>query len=591
MAAEPAAPWANGAGGSSGGPGEDRAEALPRTTDPDEIVRILTANITDIVFRVELVPEVRATYVSPAATAVCGYTPRELCAEPSFFALLVHPDDHGRVRDWISGDSDPQGPVVARWIHKHGHLLHVEHRLRRERDSSGTVVALEGVARDVTDRVRMENELEYATHRDTTTGLASHRAFEEAVAAHLAGADRDATSVVLVVQIDRFPAITELVGRDAADRLLRAAGERLVHATSPEVLVAKGRDDQFWILHPRADRSAAEAVLRHITAAFHQPFVTDGRELYLTLSAGATMVSPADAPPVGQVLTDADAALRTAPPSGLRLNVRWFEPWVHVRSASRLELDNDLRRAVDDGEITVAYQPQLDLASGRVVGLEALARWDRPGHGPVSPAEFIAVAEETGLIANLGDHVLFAAARQAARWRAAGVLTDQRLSVNMSRRQLGMPDLAAWVLEVVGAVGLPPVGLTIEVTETAVMDAGDRAAAQLQALSDAGVRISVDDFGTGYSSLTALRSLPVHEMKIDREFVSGLGSDLGDTVICRAVISLAEGFGLQLVAEGVETTAQARTLLELGCTVGQGYLFSEPLSAAEIPDLLVARAD
>ena len=255
-----------------------------------------------------------------------------------------------------------------------------------------------------------------------------------------------------------------------------------------------------------------------------------------------------------------------------------------------MELDNDLRRAVLDGEITIAYQPQVDLATGQVIALEALARWTRPGHGPVSPAEFIAVAEETGLIANLGDHVLFAAARQAARWRASGVLGSERVGVNVSRRQLGMPDLATWILEVLGAVGLPPEGLTVEVTETAVMDAGGGAAEQLAILADAGVRISIDDFGSGYSSLTALRSLPVHEMKIDRAFVSGADDDLADPVICQVVVSLAEGLGLELVAEGVETDAQRRALGELGCTVGQGFLYGQPLAAAEVPAALAAAA-
>ncbi|HEY6533608.1 MAG TPA: EAL domain-containing protein, partial [Acidimicrobiales bacterium] len=537
----------------------------------------------------ELRPAPHAVYVSPSAEAVCGYSPSEVYADGGLLLGIIHPDDADEVGARIMAGSSAQ-PLLFRWIHKQGHVIFVELRHRLEYDAEGEPSAVEGFARDVTDRVRAENAVDYAARRDVRTGLANHRVLEEELARLLAPGERTSPIVVVVIQLDRFASVTELVGREAADGLLRVTGERLVHATSEHVVVAKGRDDQFWLVAPALDRDDGDALLRRVAAVFHQPFVVDDRELYLTVSAGARLVAAGYDGTVEHVLADADAALRTAVPSGLRVTARWFDPAFHVDATSRLELDNDLRRAVHDGEITVAYQPQVDMATGRIVALEALARWDRPGHGPVSPAEFIAVAEETGLIANLGDHVLFAAARQVARWRATGVMTDQRVAINVSRRQLGIQDLATWILEVLGAVGLPADVLTIEVTETAVMDAGERAGAELQALADAGVRVSIDDFGTGYSSLTALRSLPVHEVKVDREFVSGVGDGLSSEAICRAVVSLAEGLGLELVAEGVETRNQADSLVALGCKIGQGYLFGHPLTPDEVPAALRSSA-
>jgi PAS domain S-box-containing protein/diguanylate cyclase (GGDEF)-like protein len=563
-------------------PAEDEVARLERR------LRLLADHLPDMIFRYEYVPVRRFDYVSPACTSIAGYTPEEHYADPDLIFSIVHPDDREVVEAGLADPRDEAGdPVLLRWLHKDGGVVVTEQRYRLERDGSGTVIAIEGVVRDVTDRLRRQMELEHEAHHDPVTGLANTRMLWTELARHLGSHDSDC--VIAVVRLDRLAIIRDLVGWQVAEAMVRSAAQRLHDVTSAGCLVAKGdADELFWIACPDTGRDEADELLQRVHDAFREPLAADGRQVYVTTTAGARLVPAGASEEVETVLNDADAALRAVRGRGVRGSTRWFDGRLHELATERLELEHDLRNAVADGEIAVAFQPQVDLATGRLVGFEALARWVRRGHGPVSPALFIAMAEESGLIADLGDHVLYVASRQFARWRSRGLVTDQRVSVNVSRRQLGLPDLADSVLEITGAAGLDPDGLTIEVTETAVMEAGTDAAVQLGRLADAGVRVSLDDFGTGHSSLGALRGLPIDELKIDRAFVEDLADDPAATAICAAMIALADGLGLELVAEGVETKFQARRLHELGCPVGQGHLFSPAVAPDELVPLLQA---
>jgi PAS domain S-box-containing protein/diguanylate cyclase (GGDEF)-like protein len=563
-------------------PAEDEVARLERR------LRLLADHLPDMIFRYEYVPVRRFDYVSPACTSIAGYTPEEHYADPDLIFSIVHPDDREVVEAGLADPRDEAGdPVLLRWLHKDGGVVVTEQRYRLERDGSGTVIAIEGVVRDVTDRLRRQMELEHEAHHDPVTGLANTRMLWTELARHLGSHDSDC--VIAVVRLDRLAIIRDLVGWQVAEAMVRSAAQRLHDVTSAGCLVAKGdADELFWIACPDTGRDEADELLQRVHDAFREPLAADGRQVYVTTTAGARLVPAGASEEVESVLNDADAALRAVRGRGVRGSTRWFDGRLHELATERLELEHDLRNAVADGEIAVAFQPQVDLATGRLVGFEALARWVRRGHGPVSPALFIAMAEESGLIADLGDHVLYVASRQFARWRSRGLVTDQRVSVNVSRRQLGLPDLADSVLEITGAAGLDPDGLTIEVTETAVMEAGTDAAVQLGRLADAGVRVSLDDFGTGHSSLGALRGLPIDELKIDRAFVEDLADDPAATAICAAMIALADGLGLELVAEGVETKFQARRLHELGCPVGQGHLFSPAVAPDELVPLLQA---
>jgi PAS domain S-box-containing protein/diguanylate cyclase (GGDEF)-like protein len=551
-------------------------------------LRLLADHLPDMIFRYEYVPVRRFDYVSPASTSISGYTPEEHYADPDLIFSIIHPDDREMV---MAGVADPQDdsaePMLLRWLHKDGSVVVTEQRYRLERDDTGAVIAIEGVVRDVTERLRRQLELEHEAHHDPVTGLANTRMLWTELARHLGVHEADC--VIAVVRLDRLAIIRDLVGWQVAEGMVRAAAERLRQVTSAGCLVTKGdADELFWIACPDTGLDEAEELLQRVHDAFREPLVADGREVYVTTTAGARLVPAGADEDVETVLNDADAALRAVRGRGVRGSTRWFDARLHELATERLELEHDLRNAVIDGEITVSFQPQVDLAGGRLTGFEALARWDRRGHGQVSPALFIAMAEESGLIADLGDHVLFVATRQFARWRSKGLVTDQRVSVNVSRRQLGLPDLADSVLEIIGAAGLAPDGLTIEVTETAVMDAGADAALQLGRLADAGVRVSLDDFGTGHSALGALRELPLDELKIDRAFVRDLADDPAATAICTAMIALADGLDLELVAEGVETEFQARRLHALGCPVGQGFLFSPAVTPEELVPILEA---
>ncbi len=542
-----------------------------------------------MIFRYELVPERRYAYVSPACTAISGYTPEEHYGNPELLHEIVHPEDRAILADTLVPRAHGEQAVTLRWLHKDGWVVHVEQTFHLEQASEDDVVAIEGVVRNVTERTRERQLLEYEARRDPVTLLASAHLLEERLATQLTDPDRP-TMVVVAVRLQRFTTIADHVGTAEARSLLRAAGARLVGALPDGVMVAGTGSGLFWLLVVEQTPGESNRYVESVAGAFDEPLVSaDGHDTYLEVSVGARRVEPAEDCTVDTVLGDTTAALRTLAGGDVRASARWFDPALRKAIAERLDLEHDLREAVRAGEIGVAYQPQVDMRTGFILGFEALARWNRHGFGPVGPDVFAAVAEDIGLIADLDDHVLFAAARQLARWRAAGLVSDQRVSVNLSRRQLGLPDLAVSLLEITAAVNLPPEGFTVEVTETGVTDAGDRAGEQLHHLAERGVRISIDDFGTGYSSLSALRELPVHELKVDRSFVSGLSQDSVDGAICSAVVGLARGLGLDLVAEGVETRRQADALIELGCPVGQGYLFGRPVPAEAVP-ALIARA-
>jgi len=566
---------------------DDAATAEGELERLERRLALLAEHLPDMIFRFEFLPEPRFDYVSPASTAIAGYTPEEHYADPALITDVVHPDDREVLVTGMQHPQDDEGePLLLRWMHKDGSIVVTEQRYRLEHDADGRTVAIEGVVRDVTGRLKRQVELEHEATHDPLTGLANMRLLEDQLDRHLAGVW--GSFVVAVLRLDRFAIVRDLVGRSEAEAMVLEVADRLRSVAPAGGLVAKGLDDLFWIVLAEADRDQGDAVLGLVVDAFRDPVAGEGREVYVTVSTGARLVEAGADVTVEEILNDADTALRAIRGRGVRGSIRWFDRQLQQNATARLQFEQDLRSAVRDGDISVVYQPQVEMETRRILGFEALARWDRPGHGPVSPQLFIDVAEESGLIADLGEHVLFTAARQFSRWRSAGLIDHQRVSVNVSRRQLGQPDLAESMLEIIAATGLPGGGLTIEVTETAVIEAGELAAAQLAELVAAGVRVSLDDFGTGQSSLSALRDLPVHELKIDRAFVNDVVDSKADRAICSAVIALGRGLGLDLVAEGIETEEQAALLRQLGCPVAQGWLFGKPVTAPEVPALLDA---
>ncbi|MBI2313102.1 MAG: bifunctional diguanylate cyclase/phosphodiesterase [Betaproteobacteria bacterium] len=443
---------------------------------------------------------------------------------------------------------------------------------------------------DITDRKRAEARLIHHAYHDALTGLPNRHKFQEQVRELLANGASAAGGAVLLLTIDRFYLIIDSLGRGVADRVLQAAAESLAAliADSP-LLASQGAlyrfdGEQFAILTSLADRPSspvrlAEAVLE----ASRRPVRVDGREYFLTYSIGSSLF-PADAQDPFTLVRNADSAMHAVSRTG----GNGYHPYaaeMAERAVRRLETEGALRHALEREEFEVHYQPQMDLRTGRVVGAEALVRWRHPVRGLVSPAEFIPVAEESGLILEIGEHVLDAACRQARKWMDSRP-EELVVAVNVSAHQLTAATLPGTVTRVLRESGLKPQCLELEITESVAMQDVERTIAVLAELKRMGVRLAIDDFGTGYSSMSYLQRLPIHKLKLDGSFVRNLPHDPNDAAIARAVITLGHGLGLRVIAEGVETWEQSDFLAAAGCDEIQGYVISRPVPAHDFPALM-----
>jgi diguanylate cyclase (GGDEF)-like protein len=412
---------------------------------------------------------------------------------------------------------------------------------------------------------------------DPLTRLADRARFLERLRAVL---ENGGCAAVCFLDLDGFKLINDGWGHAAGDRLLVEVAERLRAATRPYDIVARLGGDEFTVLCDGvADERAVLAVAARLQAALDEPFEVAAHRRHVRASIGCRLVHPFDRLQAEEFLRDADVAMYEAKAKG-KNRVELYSAETRARIVRRLDIEQELRAALEAGDVAVHYQPQVDLTTGRVSGVEALARWTHPRLGPVSPAEFVAVAEESGLICPLGAFVLGETCRQVARWHAAG--RPLTATVNVSVQELADPGFAGAVADVLAREGVDPRSICLELTESTLMDAGDAPLEALAALESVGVYVAIDDFGTGYSSLAALRRLPVEVVKVDRSFVDGLGTDPEDSAIVASIMSLAHAMGLHVVAEGVETPLQASQLLALGCTVAQGFLWSPAVPAADI---------
>jgi diguanylate cyclase (GGDEF)-like protein len=391
-----------------------------------------------------------------------------------------------------------------------------------------------------------------------------------------------------MLDLDRFKVINESVGHAVGDRILIAVGQRLAASLRPGDTVARFGGDEFGIiLDPVSDEGEARRIAEAIASELRAPFSLSGREWFISASIGIALGEPGRVTP-DELLREAEVAMVRAKgdPAG---RFALFDPSMSAQTLERLDLESDLRRALERDELRAHYQPIMDLRTDRIVGFEALVRWQHPERGLVPPLSFIGLAEETGLIAPLGRWVLKTACRQAASWRALAPAGDPLvMSVNLSARQFTQPDLVDQIVEILAETGLEPSSLELEITESVVMDQSETGVRALRRLRELGVRLVLDDFGTGYSSLSYLKHLPLDTIKIDRSFVAGLEAT-ADRSIVEAVIALAHGLGIGVVAEGIETDAQRLRLIELGCDLGQGYLFSRPVPAKDAGRLLKRR--
>jgi len=484
---------------------------------------------------------------------------------------------------------EPNVPVEVMAQHRDGTPFPVEVSWRLIPYPDGESAHIVSV-RDLRERRRLEAELSRSAFYDRLTGLPNRALLLERAAHALSWArpdDNDPVALILV-DLDRFKVINESLGHAAGDRLLEAVGRRLETCLRPGDTVARFGGDEFAVLvdgFPESD--GASRIADRIQTALRIPFDLDDREWFISACLGIAIGTIGVTEP-GELLRDAEVALHRAKTHAVSSQAV-YEPGMSAASAERLDLETDLRRAVERHELRLHYQPLVDLATDRIVGLEALVRWQHPTRGLVPPLLFIPLAEETGLIHSIGRWVLETACQQARAWQlelpnSAGI----RLSVNLSARQFTEPDLVLQVDAILAETGLDPGNLELEITESVLMDESEVGIETLRALRALGVRLVLDDFGTGYSSLSYLKHLPLDTIKIDRSFVAEMTDNAADAAIVEAVVALAHGLHIDVVAEGIETAAQLAALRELGCDRGQGFFYARPLPADELRALLSA---
>jgi diguanylate cyclase (GGDEF)-like protein/PAS domain S-box-containing protein len=540
--------------------------------------RSIVTSISDVVFILDLKGVI--SYHTPVVRPL-GYVGEELVG--TRVIDLLHPDDLARVREGPVGPDDVIGRVfLNRFRHRDGSWRHLESRateLIDHPDLQGMLIVL----RDVGDRVELEERLRHQAYHDTLTGLANRALLNEQLEAAIG---RGELPSLLVLDLDEFKAVNDTAGHDLGDEVLVAVAGRLRHATRPHDLVARLGGDEFAVLvtdDPEA--KAAMAVAERVLSALRLPLTVNKRSIRCPGSVGVAATTRETT--AAGLLRDADVAMYVAKAAGKGRAER-FTPEMRDELLRRQVVEDLVRRAVSDRRLVVHYQPVVALASGEVVGAEALLRLRDEDGALVSPVEFVPIAEDLGLIGEIGSRVLAEACRTAAGWRELDENRAISIAVNVSTRQLHSPNLLHQVSAALELSGLPPELLTLEITEGA-LTSDPIVEETLHALRAVGVRLSIDDFGAGYSSLGRLRSFPVDELKIDRSFVAELTTD-GEATLIEAILAMAASLGLEVVAEGIETVEQADALLARGCWRGQGFLFSPPVPASELADLLVAAA-
>ncbi len=438
---------------------------------------------------------------------------------------------------------------------------------------------------DRTSEIETERSLRAEMLLDSLTGLPNRLAFEEAVEAAIAEADGAGNVAVLAINLARFSRINECVGALAGDELILTVASRFVSALRGEAMLARTGGDEFGVMFG-GDAGKALELARRLRGVLVQPIRLAELEIRIDGAIGCALLG-ARAPSAGDVLRDAQAALKRAKASG---RVEVYRPGELSHARRRFSLETELGRAIERDQLSLAFQPLIDLDTGAVSGFEALARWTHPEHGIIVPDEFIPVAEDSVLIVPLGRWVLDAAVRTLAAWdAAAGVTLPLKLCVNVSPVQLARDTVASAVASTLTAAGVAGDRLTLELTESSLVADPERARRVLQGLHALGCCVAMDDFGTGYSSLASLQKLPIDVLKIDRSFVTDMHENRDSVAIIRAILGLARALGMSTTAEGIETVETARTLAALGCTTGQGFYFAHPMSASDALDYFLAR--
>ncbi len=524
-------------------------------------------------------------YVNPAFEQITGYSAEAAVGRPASLLKSGRHDAAFYRRLWttILGGKVFQEVFVNR--RRDGSLYYEEKTITPLKDEGGAITHFVSTGKDITERMQAQERLHYLAHHDVLTELPNRVLFFDRLAHALDRCRAPNRSVaVLFLDLDRFKIINDTLGHDVGDRALLDLAQRLTGCVRRGDTIARLGGDEFAvILEDLSSPERVSAVADKIMAALGPPIDVDGRELFISASIGVSMY-PGDGSDPQTLLKHADIAMYRAKEQG-RNTYRFYSADMSARAFERLSLETSLRHALERDEFELHYQPQVDLRSGSVVGVEALLRWRHPDLGMVSPLDFIPVLEETSLILPVGEWVVRTACRQVQRWREGGT-GPLRLAVNLSSRQFNAPGLPELMADVLHETGIDPLALELEITESTLVQPGDETEDTFQALADLDLRVAIDDFGTGYSSLSYLKRFSIDTLKIDRAFIADVTSDPDDAAIVQAVIAMARQLNIQVVAEGVETEAQLEFLRAQKCDLVQGFLFSRPLPADQLAPLL-----
>jgi diguanylate cyclase (GGDEF)-like protein/PAS domain S-box-containing protein len=545
--------------------------------------RVLTESSLDLISVIDA--DGRILYQSPALRSLLGYEPAETVGRK--VVELVHRDDIEIVNVAMQRVIDSRHsaePVEFRLRHRDG--------MWRTFESLGTNCLanphIRGVvfnSRDVTDRKVIQQRIQHLAYHDNLTGLPNRSLLQDRLAHSIARAERSSKKVaVLFIDLDNFKNINDTLGHDVGDELLRHVSRRLSEAVRLEDTIARQGGDEFIVLLDSLDDSrGASLVAQKILNSLRQPFVLTGIEQHVSGSVGIALY-PEDGRDAQTLMKNADTAMFHGKSLG-KNTYQYFTSQMNIAVKRRMTLESALRRAVMQKDFILHYQPQINLESGEIIALEALVRWKTEDSGTVMPGDFIPLAEETGLINEIGEWVLREGCRQAKEWQTMG-LAPRRMAINLSARQFSDRGFLDMVTRVLAETGLEPQWLELEITESQVMRQTEGMIMLLNKLSEMGVQLAIDDFGTGYSSLSYLKRLPIQKLKIDQSFVRDITVDPNDTAIVVAIINMARSLDLETIAEGVETAGQLALLRSKGCRMGQGFYFSAPVRAEVLYPLL-----
>jgi len=567
-------------------------------SESERLHRYIVNTSPDIIYILD--DEGNFTFINERIESLLGFSKEEIVGK--HYSFLVHHDDMEQAKYVFNerriGTRAAKNIELRLKCKDDGNSRHFANRTlpielsamgmySGKGEKSSNYTGTYGVARDVTERKIAEETINFQAYHDLLTKLPNRALLRDRLSLAINQAKReDEHLAVMFLDLDRFKNINDSLGHMIGDELLQQVSMRLKECIRAGDTLARFGGDEFTLMLPKLGeaREDASKLANKINETLKQPFNIDGHELYVSTSIGIALY-PQDGTNIDSLIKHADVAMYHVKGQG-KNGYQFYSNEMNVPYIEKLSLDTGIHKALDNNEFNLVYQPQVNLRTGEIVGVEALLRWEHPEHGPISPAEFIPFAEESGLIVDIGMWVIKTACAELSRWRIAG-LPDIRMSINISARQLMEESIVNSIFDILKDYDIPGQCLELEITENAIMDDMDSVIRKLKELSGQDITIAIDDFGTGYSSLSYLHKLPIQTLKIDRTFLKESRINKGDNTIINTIVAMAKGLNLNVIAEGVESQSQLDYLREIECSEAQGFLFGKPLPPDVISQLLI----